>query len=211
MKKTIFGFMAFCLGFVFVLAACKGNSDLPIVNKGFSPLSDGWTQFYTNDPAQYGWAYGLIFDSNINITDTYQIECKKISGSAGAGYGMIFGLSNDAKNKYYRVLISAYGGYRVDKYDGTKAENLRWTMIKDWTNDATDNVIPGYNKTNTIKVTHAGNQYTLFLNGNQSFHFTDTDNFGSRVGIYAVISTSANESFPNIPVDIRYRQTAVTP
>jgi hypothetical protein len=207
MKKVIFGFMAFCLVFGFMLTACAtkaipADTNLKIETIEWERDENGLIQFYTNDPAHYDTYYWTFFTSNINKPGTYQVELKRISGSWNYGYGIVFGAADDNFDQFYCVLISADGYFRVDKDDVT------WTEMQGWVTDSA--VITGFGQTNTIKVIYSGNQFIIYINDIEVY-ISDTDSapFGNRFGLWVQIGLEGSESFPDTPVDIRFRQTTI--
>ena len=187
---------AACLLFVLFFGGC--DSDLSVSTKQWETGSDGFEQFYTNDSQYYDYYFWNLYNS-INGPDTYQIECKKLSGSNKYAYGMIFGASNSVNNRYYYINITVTGSFNIYKRIGDS-----YTMIKDWTES--DELNTGYNVINTIKVTRAGTTYTVYLNGAEVHEFTDAPVIGNRVGYIAYVGLREHESFPNTPVDVRFRQ-----
>ena len=157
----------------------------------------GFIQYSTNDPENLrsGW---WKFTDNI-LGNIYQIECKKISGALDHGFGLVFGASNTDNQKFYVLLISADGCYYIFKEDGKKR-----TIIKDWT--ISERIKTGYNVTNTLKVVKNGTEFTVFLNGGQVYQFKDSSIKGDRLGYWVTVGDQNEESFPNRPVDVRYRQ-----
>ena len=186
----------------FVLEACSnGLTDLPIETIEWADLPDGSTQFCTNNPEHYGWSFYLIEDSN--HPDEYEIECKKISGSADYGYGIIFG-AKDIKNFYY-IKIDVNGWFLVNKVVNGKLASPR---IREWQKADPGQLASGYNVVNAIKVIRTGSKYTIYFNGKKAWDFTDISDTsitgGDMLGFIADIGNKTNEKFPNKPVDVRF-------
>ena len=197
MKKFfVVGLALLALGFIFTGCDPDGSSDLPVSTIRWEVDKDGFTQYYTNDPQYYGYSSWALY--NNGGKDTYEIECKKMSGFQDSAYGLVFGASNTEPNKFYTLFITVSGGSRVMKMDGDKE-----TYITDWTEPSS--LLSGYNKLNTLKVTKSGSTYTLFINNTQVHQFTDSSISGQRIGFYNYTSIEANEKFPNSPVDVRFR------
>jgi hypothetical protein len=135
----------------------------------------------------------------MNESNIYEIECKKMSGASNWGYGMIFGASNTDMRRYYDLGISTQGYYIIGK-----KVNEEYTTIRDWTKSEKLNT--GYNTINTLKVVKNGTTFTVYLNGSQADQFTDTEISGDRIGYWVDIGLEKDESFPNTPVDVRFRQ-----
>jgi len=184
----------------FVLATCSnGLTDLPIETIGFELHEDGFYQFYTNDPDYLGKARGIIFDND--HPNTYEIECKKISGSRWYSYGMLFGHHETDITKYYIIMITVDGYYFIGKNNNTK-----WTDItkgdEGWV--YSNNLKKNYNKMNSIKITKTESLYEIYFNGKKEMQFSDKDYFGDKYGFFASIGEIDEENFPNKPVDIRF-------
>ena len=199
MKKPFFiGLPVLLLVFGFLFAGCDsgdGSRDLPISTTQWEMGRDGFYQFSTNDPQYYNYSFLRFLGHD---SDTYEIECKKMSGNPDYAYGLIFGAANNNTDQYFLLWITCNGAYRIVKQNGATA-----TYITDWARSGT--VLTGYNRTNTLKVTKSGTSYTVFINNNQIDQFTDSSQFGQRIGFYASAGKEEDESFPNKPVDVRFR------
>jgi hypothetical protein len=187
--------------FVVILAACNtGSSDLPVSTVEWELGEDGFTQFYTNDPQYYDYSFWSLY--NNQGSTTYEIECKKISGHREYAYGMIFAADNSSLTEFYCVRISANGGYGVWMKNG----NAQQTAIKGWTK--ANELRTGYNTTNRIKVTVSGTEYKVYLNDAEVCQISTTAvvPFGTRIGYYVSVGDDTEESFPNVPVDVRFKR-----
>ena len=187
--------VALALGLLF--AGCdSGDSvpDLPISTIEFGKGADGFTQFYTNDLQYYNYSFWEIYDHN---GDTYEIECKKQSGSKDFAYGLIFGASDTGTRQFYSLWISCNNSYSINKFTAEK-----FSQISDW--KKTDKLYSGYDKINKLKVVKSGSTYTIFLNDDQVDKFTDSAGFGNRIGFFASVGKETDEKFPNSPVDVRF-------
>lgn len=199
-KHSVFltGILSLVLVFGLALTACDtGSSDLPVSTIEWELDGDGFTQFYTNDSQYYGYSFWSL-DDNKGST-TYEIECKKLSGSQYYAYGMIFGADNSASDKFYCVQITASGSYRVWMRNGSIRQAL-----KSW--ESSDKLHTGHDTINRIKVTTSGTTYTVYLNDSQVCTVTDSSITGTRIGFFVSIGDATEESFPNSPVDARFRQ-----
>jgi len=186
-----------CLLFVLFFIGCDSGSSSTTID--FELGSDGFVQWYTDDPYYYNSHPWIIYNDNINGTNTFQIECKKISGDTDNAYGMLFGAPNSVNDQFYYLAITTDGTYRVVKKIGET-----YTTIKAKT--ASDKLDTGYNKLNTLKVTRSVTTYTVYLNGDNVYDFTDSSITGDRVGFIVSVGPQGAESFPGTPVDVRFRQ-----
>jgi hypothetical protein len=199
----VFGIIMMIL-FIALLAGCENLiGDLPVSTVVYDPGDDEFIQYYTNDSQHYNDSYWALEENANDDPNTYEIECKKMSGNIEFGYGMAFGADADNPYNYYMVLISADGWYSVQKSKGDQNDSVE-TRILEW--EKSDKIVTGYDKLNTIKVTKSASTYTVYLNNAQVYQFADTDNFGNSIGFYTAIGSETDESFPNSPVDVRFRQ-----
>ncbi len=203
------GMVTLALAFAFIFTGCDtgtnddGGNDgnQPVSTKSFVSDGNGLIQYSTNDPKNYALAWWHFFN-NINDQDIYEIECKKMSGASGYGYGMLFGASDDDNYKYYYLAISIDGTYSIDKNIGNVLTEIKAP-------EKSDKLKTGYNVINILKVVKSGAEYTVYLNGSQEYQFTDTEISGNRVGYRVRIGSGYDESFPDTPVDVRFRQRYV--
>jgi hypothetical protein len=112
--------------------------------------------------------------------------------------GMIFGASNSDNNHFYVLSITTNGWYTIYKY----FEN-RYIVIKEWEN--TSRLNTGFNTINTLRVDRVNTTYSVYLNGNRVYQFTDTEIIGDRIGFWVEIGSAEDELFPGVPVDVRFR------
>ena len=181
-----------------VLVGCDNGPEISTIEWELS--DDGFIRWYTNDLYYCNThSWNLYTNTNSNAPDTYEIECKKISGSHYLAYGMIFGASDSVDNQYYYVNINVDGKFCVNKnINGTH------TQLKEFTESNSLN--KGYNTINSIKVTKLGDNYTIYLNDTEVHDFTDTSITGTRIGYIVFVGTEATESFPKTSVDVRFKQ-----
>jgi hypothetical protein len=196
-------FITVSLFFAFMFSGCdtgtgNGSSDLPVSTKRWELGSDGYIQYYTNDSNNYDYSFWVLYENN-NAPNTYEIECKKVGGNLSYYYGMVFGASGSGTTQYYCLDITANGYYRIRKED-----NGSRTIIK--SEASSDKLFTGLNQINDLKITLEETTYTIFLNNNQVFQINDLTPYGTRIGFYVAVGTDSDESFPNSPVDVRFRQ-----
>ena len=121
------GMVTLALAFVFIFTGCDtGTNDdggNPSVFSGWKSDGNGFIQFSSNDPQKYDWTH-WDFYGNINDQNTYEIECKKMSGASNYTYGMLFGASDDEANKYFSLAISVDGTYYIGKIVTIQPQNL---------------------------------------------------------------------------------------
>jgi len=171
--------------------------DIEIHNIRWETDGNGFIQFSTNDPNYYNWSWWQFYE-NINNISTFDIELKKISGS-NSGYGFVFGASNSNNNQFYYLSILIDGYYGI-----YKKNNDVWTTIKSY--EKSDKLFTGYNVINNLKVIKNVATYTVSINGSEVLQFIDTEINGNRFGYLVEIGSENEESFPNTPVDVRFRQ-----
>jgi len=163
----------------------------------FELEQDGFKRFSTNDPREYDSSWWRLYGNGYD--NTYEIDCKKMNGAYNYGYGMLFGASNTDARRYYLLLITTDGDYSIGKFS-----NDKYTIIKDWAKSEKLNT--GYNTINTLKVVKNGTTFTVYLNGSQVHQFTDTEISGDRFGYGVSIGSKNDEAFPDMPLDVRFRQ-----
>ena len=161
---------------------------------------NGFVQFSTNDYKRFG-SSSIGFADNINVINTWEMECIKTSGAGNLGYGMIFNASERRNDFFYVILITIEGYYCIMKSVGSIS-----TTIKNWSRSERLNI--GYNVINTLKAVRNKKTITIFINGSQVFQFKETGGKldGNRIGYFVGIGDESKESFPNVPVNVRFRQ-----
>jgi hypothetical protein len=180
---------------------------------------DNYCQFYTNDKIYSG----LIGSTNYNLTtseipkmNTITVDADKKSGNDKYCYGIIFCANEnvgqtdvDKKYDFYEVSIYTDKNYRIAK----RVMGV-WYIINSKTyNSLLYEVTEGVNR---IKVTFDQvNTFVLSFNGHEASGETIsfTDNTGTTLitgGYYGyIVEVGKDESFPNTPVDVRFKQ--ITP
>jgi hypothetical protein len=184
-----------------LVMGCGNHNNNTVYTVEFELDDEGFSQLATNDPENYGYVLWGVESEEIAVPNVYELECKKISGYEECGYGMVFETSHENKEKFYAVLISADGYYTIFKSVGTELEDE--TIITDWVESDTINT--GYNELNKIKVIKADSTYTVYINDIEVDEFTDADDFGDNIGLYVEVGYEDEESFPQIPVDVRFK------
>jgi hypothetical protein len=213
-KWNVLGIIVFIMIIGFLIAGCDNPSnskDLPVSFVEYKLGKDGFYQIYTNDSEHYGFSMWELYENTNEDQNTYKIECKKISGSVVDAYGMIFGAEHENPYNFYAVAISTEGFYTVWKNKGDENDYDFEELIPEedadeygWAESESLNI--GYNKINTIKVTKSGSNYTVYLNDDEVLTFADSEFTGDKIGFYTAIGYEEDESFPNTPVDVRFRQ-----
>ena len=173
-------------------------SDLPLetINEWGA---DGFFQYYTNESIRYNSRFEYIGGNANPNPNIYAIDVKKISGAQNKAYGMAFA-AIDPRNNYF-VNITVNGHYFVGK-----RENNDVTVIQDWT--VSPRLRTGFNTLNTLWVSQSDSTFNIFLNDFDVFQFTDSSITGDRISFITYIGTIEEESFPNTPVDVRFKQTS---
>lgn len=201
--------VAFCVLLVAVLASCGGGSGSSASTPASASQTIKWqldgngaVQFLTNDPQWYGYTF---WDTYAQTTEsqmtTVTATVAKQSGSQTCGYGIIFCYQDT--NNFYRLLITASGGYSVyAKVGGT------YTAIIPWTQAHTALLNNGFGVANVISVTQQSlHNFSINFNGTQETAFGDLNFTGGNAGFCIGIS-STTENFPSIPEDVRFKLTS---
>ena len=175
------------------------TSDLPPKTVNWDLGTDGFYQMYTNESRYYNYIFGVSFNNNNSNKNIYEIEIKKISGARNRAFGMMFG-AVDFEN-YYFIDITVNGLYYIGK-----CVNDSYTIIQGVADSS--RLHTGFNALNTIRVTKSGSNFQVSFNGSYVAEFTDSSITGSKIGAQVWIGTSEEESFPNTPVEVRFRQSS---
>jgi hypothetical protein len=194
MKKSLSILFALILIMILTTGCTPGQSGPTVKTIRWQPDEHGFIQFYTNDKQYYeygfwSWANQIAY----NPMEPVKIEVKKISG-ANYGYGIIFCLQGEDNYHFYQLLIDTMGSYTILKYFGQGDSD--WRKIKDWTHS--DNLIQGYNETNTIEITRneTTGSFSVFFNNNSTADITFTDDditnvySGGKCGFFVVVGPS---------------------
>jgi hypothetical protein len=207
-KNFMAGIIGLALICGMVLAGCdnsagggNGGGGPKIETKLFVSGIDGSIQFYTNDTAECNKTYmsGVQNNTSTGAPNVYQMEVKKVSGYHGMLYGMTFGAPDMAN--FYFFGISANGGYYVGK---RVASTL--SAIQGWT-DSTE-ITTGYNAANTLKTELKDSTFELSINDTVVYTINPLDasiDSGTKIGCITSIGTAAYESFPDVPMDVRFK------
>ena len=198
MSKQYIFLVVLLLTFLGCNTGTSPSSDLPLETiTGWG--ADGFFQCYTNEYIRYDAHYTHIEDNTNTNPNVYEIDVKKTSGARNVPYGMAFKVL-DSQNCYF-VNLTVNGNYFIGK-----RVNDVVTPIQDWTDSP--RLRTGFNILNTIRVSQSGSTFDVYLNDFNVFQFTDSSITGNRIGFLTYIGTSEQESFPNTPVDVRFKQTS---
>ena len=191
--NLIFPLLAILIGFM----GC--TSTVPVESIFWEVDSNGFIQFCTNDPEYYNYYFYVWYEESYQtILDEVEIEVKKVSGYEWGGYGMVFCLQDE--NSFYVLLIDNTGYYAIyEKNYGSWIEHIEWTY--------SNKLHKGYDKINTLKVDYNDfqNFFTISFNGSYVNSFSDYSYNGGYSGCFVEIWGEEEESFPNNPVDIRFK------
>ncbi|MDR2897960.1 MAG: hypothetical protein LBU99_04025 [Spirochaetaceae bacterium] len=169
-----------------------------IVSGEWREIDGGYTQFLCNDPELTGNIFVKPFaPANEN---EYAIEVQKISGNNQGEFGMIFCVNETNPILFYFVGIDMNGYFYIGKRTETE-----WQEIIAW--QPADMLNMGAEAVNTIKVVRDNNDFSVFFNDSEtaSAAFTDTEMTGTRIGFYAQVTGASYETFPDTPVDVRFK------
>ena len=186
--------------FVFYDGTSQSMVPWQVTNIDWVSDGNGFIQYSTNDYRRFDTS-SRVFADNINAVNTWEMECMKISGSESSGYGMMFNVSDNNNINYYVIVITINGDYCILKRVGSVNR-----VMKNWARSERLNT--GYNVINTLKAVRNRRDITIFINDNQVFQFRETGGRldGNRIGYIVSIGDENMESFPSIPVDVRFRQ-----
>jgi hypothetical protein len=189
------------LAVMFTTLGC-GESSLPVQ----SPIwrddgtGMGFTQFYTNDPSKYNYDFWMWTSTPQTPMHSVETQVKKISGNQYYYYGVLYCYQDN--NNFYCLFITIGQEYCVWKRVGGTFHNVfSWRF--------SSNLDPGYNTLNKIRIdlsTTNPNTFTVFFNDKLEYTFIDSSFTYGDSGFYASSGSASEESFPNTPVDVRFKQ-----
>jgi hypothetical protein len=174
----------------------------------WEPDADGFLRFSTNDPEHLGYFFAYPLPFAFTSDYRFEVTLEKSSGGLAPPMGVVFNYT-DIDN-FYSALIRPNGGWLIHKRsNGVWAEEFLASCNEDC------GVNSGLNERNVISVEYADadQEWTLTINGNVVTTFTDPDQLDpGYVGLKTVIGGEEQESFPDVPVDVRFRvEDAVAP
>ena len=188
-----------------------GGEEQPVyITKKFVSLTDGYVQFYTDDPsyASTGKTFWLSGDISQD-TNTYnvEIETKKVTGNQYAGYGLIFCVQDNVNN-FLMVQINTQGKYMIGKVTDKVSKT-----IQGW--GESDLLKQNLNTTNTIKVKYntGTGKFGLYINDDNDgdedeleCEFIDSDTSPYLSGKWGFIAeVSPLDALPYVPVEIVFK------
>ena len=189
------------------------TSDLPVKTINFVDDGTGYLQYYTNDVANCsasgGKGYFYINATDYTPFNSVETEVIKKSGSLYM-YGIVFCYTGG--NNYYRFLIDTYGYYEIFRtvsgvYSWYNFNTNSWQGNNSFSYPNSARLNIGYGVSNKIKVLATGSgKFDLYFNGTKDASFTDTNFTSGKTGFNAYVGTSSVESFPNTPVDVRFKE-----
>lgn len=191
-------------GLIFINLGCGGSS-VPIQSHIWRDdgTGTGFIQFYTNDPNEYNYNFLSWTSTPQAPMISVETQVKKISGNQNYGYGVLYCYQDS--NNFYCLLITVNKYYCVYKrVDGIFSPVLDWRY--------SSNLYSGYDILNKIKInlsTTTPNSFTVYFNDIEDYTFIDSSFTSGDSGFYTTSGKSNEENFPNVPVDVRFKQ--ITP
>ena len=131
-----------------------------------------------------GEEWGLSDQASMN---DYYLQATFVTGGSCSGldkYGVLARAPED--NKGYVYEFSCDGHYRLYTWDGKN-----YNALQEWT--ASESVIPGANKTNTMGIYMKGTDIRLYANGHKIAEFTDNSYDHGQFGL--VIGSVNTDNF----------------
>jgi hypothetical protein len=202
-----------------LLSACDPSGgkkgDLAVQTIDYKLGADGYYRFYTNDLANCLGGSGYFskyLDDSFAPMHSVEIEAAKDSGKSGYMYGIVFCYAD--VDRYYRLLISPWGDYEVfkhgpDSHQWWNFETPGWSATSAFTYPTSPNLKTGYGQVNKLKVARDAStgRFDIFFNdaASASASFTDAEYSGGKNGFMTFVGLPADEDFPNVPVDVRYK------
>jgi hypothetical protein len=177
----------------------------PATTIAWQPDGNGFVQYSTNDPTKLD-SSSYYWDNRTNqalLGDSWTVAVTmiKVSGAIDCGAGII--IVGSTADDLVRILLAWNGSYRIDqKYWG------KYLSLQDWSN--TGAITQGLGSPNTVSVTtNDRHSYAVYINSTfvASFEWPFSV-FPVWAGFYASIGSSSAESFPDVPVDLRFKMTS---
>ena len=193
----------FCLA-ILVIASCIPT---PIVTILWEPDGNGFIQFQTNDEANASQGFLKLYPAtdhgSMDLSFPLDVMVKKVLGSKGAAYGIVFCAAND--QNYYQILIKTTAEYKISRIvPGGESK------LQDW--GYSNYLVAGYNKPNEITVdwtdpgTPSSTYFTVAFNGHTEYTSPIGLAFpGGQSGFVVYVNDALTEYFPTSNVDVRFQ------
>ena len=151
-----------------------------------------------------GYTLWKVLDDSMPVSDgDYSVTVSKSSGTEEAGYGIVFGQTENAfyGNCLLVVLVNTEGEFTVGEL-----LNTTYYTLKSWTANAC--IKSGYNVNNTIKVSYEKNHYDIYINDEKLY--TLYSNYVNYSGAASgkngfILVISPKDDLPNYTVSVAYR------
>ncbi|WP_319563284.1 hypothetical protein [Marispirochaeta sp.] len=190
--------------------AIVGTDGFEEVNELFADGDEeGKVVFATNDPAYWSTLGYTLWALNGEVQEPFvsrEVKCNKISGAAGAGYGLVFchweSSDPDTGETMLTVMINTLGEYIVGEVaDDTFYEFFPWRE--------SEYLKKGYNQGNVVGLRwdSGESRFELSFNGYSETTFTDETeplHTGGENGYIVVISPA--DTFPENPVQVVFTE-----
>ncbi len=170
--------------------------------------SPGRRVFRTNDPAYWGPYGSTIWTLAGPPEEPFQrleVELIKVEGDDAAGYGVVFCSYDTGNPETGETMLVAMINTRKEFIVGEVAGAV-FTEIVPWRSCQSLNA--GYSQSNVLRVTCAGGEYSLVLNGTEAVRFRDDEeprhDRGGRNGYIVVISPL--DGFPSRAVHVIFQE-----
>ena len=160
-------------------------------------------QFQTNDPANASQTFLKLYPStdhgSMGMSYPLEVIAKKVLGSIGASYGIVFCATSD--QNYFKIVIRTTAEYSISQVVPGGESFLRDWRYSNYLN-------AGWNRQNRIKVEWidgATDHFTVAFNGVTEYVSPDYIFPGGQSGFFASVSDALTEYFPTSTVDVRFR------
>jgi len=186
-----------CFFVLFSFCIITGFTDPEIKTIQFQRDENGYIQFFTNDVSLYNYGF-TGYSEEIISSGVFELEIVLNSGSEYVGRGMIFGAENE--HKWYAILIETRGSYTIIK-------NING-QLTELAKGSTNQITRGLGNSNIVKAVRRGRNIEIFINNNRRPIYTirNIEFEGDKMGYFVMVGDSEFESFPQIPLDIRFRK-----
>lgn len=204
MRKQI-SFFAVILGIgLLVLSGCANTATSVDTYSAWTTAADKSNLQFTAssvDDCDKWFRYLLNVDSTTLYTPTavYTGTVRIDTGYKNDGFGLTMFMDKDYLN-YFTVVIDSTGQYSIRQMKAGV-----WIVLKDWT--ASVNLKQGFGVDNSISITQiAGKDMQVSFNGviETTFWNSDITNAKGFPGFIVYVSKTEFETFPSVPVLVKY-------
>lgn len=201
----------FLIIMLFLISSCNlsdnEKNEVSIQTINFENDNNNSMHFETNDLKYYNKAFWTSFPKISETPMTFfEVEHKKVSGSARFGSGITFCHSDSNNFKFF--IISIDGSYTIGEfYSGNYYHASDYIRVLNFWRDS-DAIKKGYNISNKLKVEWKDATFKFYIN-DYLVETVKPSNFKTQStsgypGLYTSIGTKGDEDFPKVPAGFKF-------